>query len=69
MDRDVEGEPLIGPLHQQRQQDQMGGARDRQEFGEPLEQRQDDDLSPVHGQRVSREDKGPITADRADRAR
>ncbi len=48
VNRHVEAETLIRPGDEQRQQDEMRRARDRQEFGEPLEDRQDDDLNPIH---------------------
>ena len=45
---DIERQALIGPVRKGGGKDQMGGAGDRQEFGNALEQCQSDDLQPFH---------------------
>jgi hypothetical protein len=51
-----ERESLVRPAEEMRNQDQVTRARDRQEFGEPLHDGEDDGLDEIHGclQRVSK---------------
>ncbi len=51
---DVEGQALVGPVDDDGQQDEVRGARDGQELGEPLEHRQHDHLNPFHRPSASR---------------
>ena len=50
-----ERESLVRPAEEMRNQDQVTRARDRQEFGEPLHDGEDDGLNWIHGylQRVT----------------
>jgi hypothetical protein len=48
MDRGVERQPLVRPAEELRHQDQVPRARDRQELGDPLDDRENDDLNGFH---------------------
>ena len=48
MHRHVEGQALVLVAEQVGSQNQVGGAGDGQELGEPLHQGQDDDLQDFH---------------------
>ena len=47
--RDVERKPLVRPPRDVRDQDQVGGTRDRQELGHPLDDGEHHDLQEIHG--------------------
>ena len=44
----IEGEPLVHPSEQPRHEDEVGGAGNRQEFGETLQQGQQDGVGVIH---------------------
>ena len=50
MHGDIERETLVGPRHEVRNEDQVTGARYRQEFRQALENRQDYNVKAIHRQ-------------------
>jgi hypothetical protein len=50
MHGDVDGEALVLPRRQLRDEDEVGRRTDRQEFGDALHHGEDDQIEPVHRQ-------------------